>query len=494
MRVEAGDGAVDGYVTEIDYTHRYHAYLAPARIALACRAGGLEFRPSPTRAGPMRYLELAFGQGVSINVFAAASPGDYRGIDFNPRHADHAQGLARASGSQARLECESLEAFAARQDLPRFDVIAMHGTWSWISAENRHFVVEIVRKWLAPEGACVISYNCMPGWADELPLRHLLALHAELAPSTQSLAERIEGSLAFAQSLLDAGAKYFESHPAVALWLSGLRGKDRGYLAHEYYNRDWHPMPSSEVARAMAGAGLEFGVPARFEDLLDAKGLDSGARELLSRVTHPLLRETVSDYLANRRFRRDIFVKRGRHRDSLGLYERIGGLRFILLQHPDHVPEEFDRAFVAAMAADEFRPKTLHEISTCAGCASIAPGDLALAAIRLTEAGYLHPIWPSDDRREAEACCRALNARILERSGASPGISVLASAVTGAGVEAARQEMLFVRALSLGLGSEDEWAQHASETLRESEAGALRSDARAFARFRLPVFRALGIA
>ena len=58
--------------------------------------------------------------------------------------------------------------------MAQFDLIAMHGTWSWISAGNRHLVVEILRRLLAPGGVCLISYNCLPGWAGELPLRRLL--------------------------------------------------------------------------------------------------------------------------------------------------------------------------------------------------------------------------------------------------------------------------------------------------------------------------------
>jgi Predicted methyltransferase regulatory domain len=253
-------------------------------------------------------------------------------------------------------------------------------------------------------------------------------------------------------------------------------------------------MPSSEVARALSGAGLEFGAPAIFENRFDAKGLDCRARELISRVAHPVMRETVFDYLANRRFRRDIFVKRGRPRDARPLYQRVGEIPFILLQHPEHVPGDFDRDLVDAMAAGDFRPKTLQEVATRAGCASIPPEDLAAKAIRLTEAGYLHPAQPSRKTGEAGSRCKALNARILERTESSGAIHVLASPVTGAGVEAARQEMLFLRALSLGLATEDEWAQHAFKTLCESDLAALRLDARAFARFRLPVFRALGIA
>ena len=59
----------DGYVTELEYTHRYGPELAPSRIALACAARGLRVLHNPSP----RYLEMAFGQGVSINIHAAAS-------------------------------------------------------------------------------------------------------------------------------------------------------------------------------------------------------------------------------------------------------------------------------------------------------------------------------------------------------------------------------------------------------------------------------------
>ncbi len=495
----------DGYVKELGYTHRYCAEIAPARIELACLAWGVS---APAAGSAPRYLELAFGQGVSINIHAAACRGEFQGIDFNPDHATNARDLAAASGSPARLSAESFEEFAARDDGPQFDVIAMHGTWSWISAANRHLVVEILRRRLAPGGLFFVSYNCLPGWASELPLRHLLTLHAELnGAESEGLVAKIDASLEFAQSLQEAGAKYFSAHSGVPAWLGKMRRQSRSYLAHEYFNRDWHPMPSSEVARALAGAGLEFAASATLAGHHDGLGFSAKARELLASIAHPVMRETVLDYLSNRRFRRDIFVRSPHRIAPEARDERLRGIVFTLLQHPDYVPTKallggsevelpakIYRPVAQALADDDYAPKTLQQLERHPKCGSLPFAQLVEAALVLTEMGCLHPVQSQRAIDEAAPRCKALNARILERAVASGDISALACPVTGAGVFAARQEMLFLRALQMGRTAEDEWARYAWETMGEGDPAALRSDASAFARIRLPVLKALRVA
>ncbi|MEI9965043.1 MAG: hypothetical protein WDM92_10345 [Caulobacteraceae bacterium] len=76
-----------GYISDLGYTHGYYGELSPALIDFALLLRGYE---PPPRAG-MRYLELGFGQGLSINIHAAAAPGEYWGVDVNPMHAANAQ-------------------------------------------------------------------------------------------------------------------------------------------------------------------------------------------------------------------------------------------------------------------------------------------------------------------------------------------------------------------------------------------------------------------
>lgn len=498
----------DGYVRGIDYTHGYCAELAPGLLDLACASAGIEGLPAD--GTPVRTLELAFGQGLSLNIHAAAAPGEYWGIDFNPAHADNARALAAASGADVRVFADSFETFVARTGLPAFDRIAMHGTWSWISAANRHLVVEIVRRALAPGGQFFVSYNCMPGWATEVPLRHLLVQHAELAAAPgQDLVARIDASIAFAQSLSRAGARFFRAHETLDAWLEDMRGRRPEYLAHEYFNRDWHPMSSAEVAGALSAAGLGFATSATLSDHEPGLGLPEPARELLAGIGHPGLRETVFDYLVNRRFRRDLFV---RGAVPLAPEEREAQLRaisFTLLQHPDQVPDRVRvsggeagidapvlHALVSVLAEEDYLPKTLAALAAHSACRGIDFSNLLSTALLLTSAGSLHPAQSIARIEAAAPRCKALNARILEIAVEGRAMPALASPVTGAGVYLERRELLFLHAIAVGKTGEDAWAKHAWECLKEiapRDIAGLQRDAQAFARLRLPVLRALRV-
>jgi len=99
-----------GYPTEIEYTYGYYRELCPTFLRLACLSAGI----ATAKTEPLRYLELGFGQGVSINIHAAANDGDFWGTDFNPSQAAHARELAEASGSSATLLDASFAELAAR--------------------------------------------------------------------------------------------------------------------------------------------------------------------------------------------------------------------------------------------------------------------------------------------------------------------------------------------------------------------------------------------
>ena len=189
-----------GYVAEIDYTYGYYRELSPSLLRVACLNAGLTL-PAVER---LTYLELGFGQGLSVNIHAAANEGNFWGTDFNPMQAAQAQSLAHASGSGATLLNDSFAELAARSDLPEFDIIALHGIWSWISDENRQTIVDIIRRKLRVGGIVYVSYNCLPGWAAAMPLRHLITLHAELAGSEAfGIVGKIDGALKFAQQVVD---------------------------------------------------------------------------------------------------------------------------------------------------------------------------------------------------------------------------------------------------------------------------------------------------
>jgi len=65
--------------------------------------------------------------------------------------------FADASGSGATLLEDSFAELAARPELPEFDIIGLHGVWTWISDENSRVIVDFIRRKLRAGGILYIS-------------------------------------------------------------------------------------------------------------------------------------------------------------------------------------------------------------------------------------------------------------------------------------------------------------------------------------------------
>jgi SAM-dependent methyltransferase len=233
-----------GYVADIGYTYGYYTELNPLRVRLAFLNAGLV----PPEVGTA--CELGFGQGLSANLHAAATVTQWFGTDFNPSQAGFAQELAGVSGSGARLFDEAFSDFSNRQDLPEFDYIGLHGIWSWISDENRAVIVDFIRRKLKVGGVLYISYNTLPGWAAFAPMRHLMTEHAEvIGAEGRGIINRINDAIDFAEKLLETNPLFSRANPLVGERIKKLKEQNRHYLAHEYFNRDWHPMHFSTMAQ-----------------------------------------------------------------------------------------------------------------------------------------------------------------------------------------------------------------------------------------------------
>ena len=283
-----------GYVADIGYTYGYYRELNPLRVGLAFASAGL--------AAPVvrTACELGYGQGLSVNLHAAASDVQWHGTDFNPSQAAFARELAAAAGSGAQLVDQSFADFCAREDLPEFDFIGLHGIWSWISDANRAVIVDFVRRRLRVGGVLYISYNTMPGWAAFAPMRHLLVEHAEvLGAEGRGIVSRIDGALEFADRLMALNPQFARANPLVGERIRQLKGLNRHYLAHEYFNRDWHPMPFATMADWLAPAKLQYACSAHLLDHVDAINLTSEQQSFLADIPDRMFRESTRDFIVN---------------------------------------------------------------------------------------------------------------------------------------------------------------------------------------------------
>lgn len=506
----------EGYFTDVGYTYGYYREINPVFQRFCLLLRGL----AVGEAIEGTHCELGFGQGVSINIHAAANPGHFFGTDFNPAHVAHASQLAAASGSGARLYDDSFEQLLNRTDLPQFDSISLHGIWTWVSRDNHKVIAEFSRRHLKPGGVFYISYNCFPGWSPSYPLRQMFALHDRFASTPHGAAERVEAALKFSEALLAAQPGYLKAAPHLPERLKTIMGQDRHYLAHEYFNREWNCMYFTDVVDALAPAKLDFACTAVPLDSVDAVNLSGEALAFLNGIDHPVLREQMRDYFVNQQFRKDLYMRGAMRLKASEQHQRLLDTRFVLLQPTETVPLKVTGAVgeaelqdavylpvIDTLADKQYNPKTLRELA--AALPQIPVVQLFQAIVVLVGMGVAAPCQSDNAVRQVHKRCAALNQYICTRAQFGNDIQTLASPVIGGGVVVNRVQQLFLLARAMGKKQSSEWALHAWQTLEAQGQKLLKNgkalesaqenlieltnQANEFVEKRLPILKALQI-
>lgn len=506
----------EGYFTDEGYTYSYSREINPVFLRYCLLLRG--FATLESNDGV--HCELGFGQGVSINIHATANPGSFVGTDFHPGMAAHAIDLATAANNGARLYDDSFEQLLARNDLPHFDSISLHGIWTWVSRDNQKLIVEFARRHLKPGGMLYVSYNCFPGWSPSAPLRNLFSLHDRFANASARSDERIDTALEFSEALLAANPKYAAAAPSLGARLQSIKGQDRHYVAHEYFNRDWNCMYFADMVDALAPAKLDYATTAVPLDSVDPLNLSAEGMDFLETIEHPIMREQARDYFVNQHFRRDLYVRGATRLSAAERRARMLHSRFALLQAWETVAgsvtgpageatlqAEIYGPVLDALAAQNYAAKSMRQLLSET---AMAYDDLEQALAVLIGMGAVAPCQSEAAESQVSGRCAALNLQLCKRSLYGANIQTLASPVTGGGVTVSRFQQLFLISIKQGKQQPAEWAQLAwgviseqGEVLvdngqplltAEANIAALTAQAQVFAEQTLPVLRALKIA
>ena len=502
-----------GYVADIGYTYGYYPELNPVNIPLAFIYAGVV--PPKVATG----CELGFGQGVSVNVHAAASPVEWWGTDFNPSQAAFAQELAQASGAKAHLTDEAFAEFCARDDLPPLDYIGLHGIWSWINDENRKTIADFARRKLKVGGVLYVSYNTQPGWAAMVPMRDLFVEHsAVMGAPGQGLVSRIDASLGFAEKLLATNPQFARANPMIPERLKKIRAHNRNYVAHEYFNRDWQPMSFSSMSQWLAPAKLSFAVSANGLEAVDAVNLSAEQQALLAEIPDPGFRQTVRDFCMNQGFRKDYWVKGARRMTTSEQLEAVRRQSVVLVAGKDDVSFKATGAQgevvltegiyrpVVDMLADN-KPRTLGELEKELAAHKISIAQLVQAAMVLTGKGALQGAQDEAGIEQSKTRSDRFNRHVIKAAVGGTEIAHLASPVTGGAIAVPRIHQLYLSSISDGKKTPEAWARDTLPvisaqghqvmkdgkplTTPEESLAELTKQAKEFAEKRLPVIRAL---
>jgi SAM-dependent methyltransferase len=505
-----------GYVTEVAYTYGYYTELNPLRAILPLLSSGFAV-PEVAHA-----CELGFGQGMSINIHAAASSAHWSGNDFNPTQTAFARELQGSSGVQGEFSEEAFSSFCARADLPDFDYIGLHGIWTWISDENRKIIVDFLRRKLKPGGILYISYNTLPGWAAMVPVRDLLADHADLmTPRSANVLSRIDSALDFAERLFATNPSFVRANFMIPERLAKIKEKDKSYLAHEYFNRDWHPMTFSAMNKWLADAKLDFACSANYPDHIDVINLTPEQQKFLSDIENKAFRESVRDLMTNQQFRRDYWIKGARRLSGLEKSEKIRDICLTLTTPASDIQLKVSgtlgeadlreipyRAFINTLV--DLKPKTIKQIEILLKPNNITLPQILEAAIILGGKGHVSITNDLKLAQKLKVATDKLNLKLMSKSRSSTEIMFLASPLTGGGVAVSRLDQLLLHAYQQGHKQASDmtayaWQIFSLQGQRFIKNGAalmadednlleIKSHCERFIRDRLPVLKSLLIA
>lgn len=508
-----------GYVTDVTYTTNFYREITP--VWLATTALLLGQRP-PDLTRPFRYADLGCGHGFTTLVVAATCPqAEVWGFDFNPAHVEWANRLAGMAGlANVRFVETSFAELAGRPaaDLPDFDIMVSHGVLSWISPENQRLLRDVVRQRLKPGGLAYISYNVTTGWGAMLPVRTLMRLMTEASPlrTDQGVAETLD----FVGRVKDAGALLFQNNPWLEARLADMRRHDPRYIAHEYLNRDWHPLMFVDVLDAMTEAKCSYIGSATLTDNIDTISGPPGIAPLLNAARDLRLRETLRDVGAAQNFRRDLY-RRGTAPLSLAEQrDLLDAVHLAWVGQPVPDPITFSTPLGAVTGKPEVYqplldalrrgPLSVQAAQSMGPFAGAPLVELLQAFILLSAGNYAHPIAPGGDSAAARQSAQALNRAIATLNAAGGDVPRLAAPVIGSALQVDLLDTLVLGALESGHPADaDGLAAYVLATLdrcgrslqRDGKAVTDAAEARPLAQERvrttlaerLPVFRALGM-
>jgi SAM-dependent methyltransferase len=436
-------GWARGYPVVQPYPPAWHAFQSPAHIAAVCALSGVAWDVGPET--PLRIAEIGCGTGLTANVLAAGNPrAEVLGIDYNPAHIAEARSFAAAAGLRnvrfAEIDLAELDG-AALDALPEFDLVTVHGLWSWVGDAVRDGVLRLLRRRLVPGGVVLVTYNAMPGAAGALGLARLARGALLGAGSTE---EGLAAAGRLVRGLVEAEARHLLPNSWRAMLLGEISGARPGYLLHEFLTEHWRPCFFADVAEALAGARCDFVGSATLDENFPAMTLTPPQQKLWEAAPDTAARQLLIDLCVPRAFRRDVFqrgIRRIPHEAAtaaltLAAVSHAPGERKLATQAgeatlPPHLLLPMQRALAE-------RPHRIAELQALPGCGSVSAAE---ALAMLVGSGIAQLLWhaPGDTAAlaAAQATARRFNAVTAARlapHGIGHGRMALASPLLGGGM------------------------------------------------------------
>jgi SAM-dependent methyltransferase len=435
-------GWARGYPVVEPYPASWHHFQSPAHLAAICALMGVAWDVGP--GTPLSIAEIGCGTGYTANVLAAGNPNaTVLGLDYNPAHIAEARAVAGAAGlgNVGFAEIDLAELDGAELDrLPEFDLVTVHGVWSWVDDPVREGVLRLLRRRLKPGGVVLMTYNALPGASAALGLwrlvRATLLAHGSTAAGLAAARVQLE-------RLLAAEPRHLPPSGWSTLLLSDIGLARQGYLLHEFLTEHWRPSFFGDVAAALAGARCAHVGSASIDENFLTMTLSPAQQVLWNEAPDAAARELLTDFCVPRAFRRDVFM-RGLRRirgdqaveaiTLVAVSEARIDRKLVTQAGEAMLPPHIIGPMQAALAE---RPCSIRELRALPGVGGVTAAELLAM---LVGSGAALPLWraPGDIGWEAaNAAARRLNAVAAARlapHGLGAARLALASPALGGGL------------------------------------------------------------
>jgi SAM-dependent methyltransferase len=432
-----------GYPVGRIYPPSWHAFQSPAHLSAICGLCGVRWDIDPL--SPLSIAEIGCGTGYTASVLAAGNPqARVLGIDYNPAQIVEARRLAGEAGLRNVdfMEADLGDMGAGEVDaLPEFDLITVHGVWSWVADPVREGILRIIRRRLRAGGIVLLSYNALPGAATALGLARLA--RGELRKAADPL-DGIQAARSLVGRLMEAKAAQLLPSSWRRLLSGEAPGASDGYLIHEFQTEHWRPSFFQDVAEAMSSARCEFVGSATIDENFPQMSLEPAQRAVWEDAGSQAERQFIFDLCVQRAFRRDVYVRGLRPADRVSAVDAITMAATSRSDGELQVKAQGGVATLPPHQADAVRkclfagPQRIATLRSLPGCGSMTAEELLAVLIA---SGTAVPLWREpgtgpgwDDALAAARRLNAVAARTFVPHGVGKGQMALASPAIAGGL------------------------------------------------------------
>lgn len=293
----------NNYVINTQYSYTYWPTSSPNYLRYIVQVEGYNVK----KTEKLSVLDLGCGQGLGVCILAAANPDcDIVGVDFNPEHIANGVELAqKAELKNAHFVEGSFSDLLLDKKFmkQRFDVIIIHGVYSWVDGDNRDALHQIIDQ-TTDDGAIIfVSYNTQPGRNQFKAIQELILLHADYNPKSNE--DQAHEAIHFIEKIRRMNYKFFrDNHSGTEQVLTHANSAKGGYAVHEFLHRNQGSYFFHDVYDKFEKDKFAF-----ISSTNLANNRIKFEKDEIEVSDSPRWTETLKDYYLSTQFRTDVFVK-----------------------------------------------------------------------------------------------------------------------------------------------------------------------------------------